>query len=239
MGYAFSLSENGLVAAAPQPSLSYLRTMEEIGLLLLGWVLGFASEIYKGIRDGTGRHDEARRLLAHHAATLIEDADIFLSTASRYADASAADVAKAFADAGTSSRVFRDQIADRVSALSDRLVDLFTELDVADSAATHATHTLQQRSARYFTPIIPVSGGPAGMGQAHPANLPRDLRDDLLATIDAFRSVSRAAFATLSQLATDGGDDTHWLPDRASRLLTTPPRHSLPPGNEPTTVDRG
>ena len=192
--------------------------------VVVGFVLGTGRDVVKDHKDKRKRTARVRRLLAHHATTLAEDARVFLTTARRCFGLPEPEIAARFADVMTSDHVYREQIADRLDDLSDELITLFRDLDIAASGAANAVTTLQRWASTFFrVREITLTQSVSGIHRTMPMTLAEELERATL----RHRELLDAALATLRRLA----KERTALPAQSQSLLeagTSAP--ALPPG---------
>lgn len=198
-------------------------------LLTKGW------DVVKDHQQAKKRRSDVRRLLAHHATTLAEDASSFLAIAQRCFGLPEPEIASRFADVTSSEHVYRDQIAARLNDMSDELITLFKDLDLASNSAAHSIEILQRWSSTFFG-----SGHDGSRSTSRSASSPRErpttLTEELESASKSHRTLLDLARAMLKRL----DEERTVLPTRSTKLLEAPNRTlegqkapELPPPQKP------
>jgi hypothetical protein len=185
-----------------------------------GIVLTQAREAYRDWTQSRKRKRVVRRLLAHHAATLADDAAEFVAITQKMSGADDAEIARGFADASSFEHVYRDQIANRLDDLSDELITLFKDLDLASAASAQSVSRLQRWSSAFFD-AREVSRSDSGTARTLPDTLANELRRATVAHA-LLLNFARDALRWLRHENTE-------LPDHAVEQLEAP-NLPLPPG---------
>ena len=170
-----------------------------------GFFLGTFREIVKERKARRKRWAFARRIRAHHATTLIEDADEFLRLAEENRGASDTDLAARFCDAKTHERGYIDQVKSHLEDLSDELIDLLRDLDSASAEAATWVAIVQRASAQLFEKMSAMQSYAVGMS----------LREQFDHAEKTHREMRAIALRVLEQLS----DEHAALPQRSRDAL--------------------
>lgn len=192
--------------------------------VVVGFVLSQGRDFIKEARASSKKKRGARRLLAHHAMTLADDSLDFLAKRINEVGAPEERIAAAFADVTSSEHVYRDQIASRLDDLSDELIVLFRDLDLASSGAAHSVSVLQRWSSTFF-----------GARDVARSKIPTTLGEALRQAGAEHLALFEVARLTLCRLR----DEATPLSARAAELCTVetprldlPAQQQLPPASD-------
>jgi hypothetical protein len=172
-----------------------------------GFLLATGRDILKDKRARRKRWAFSRRLLAHHATTLIEDADEFLRLADECRAAQDGELAARFRDVNTHERGYIDQVKSHLDDLSDELIDLIRDLESASAEAATWVAIVQRASAEMFEKMSAMQSYAIGMS----------LREQFDHAEKTHREMRKIALGVLQQL----DDEDAVLPVRSRDALAS------------------